>query len=190
MSKILIGFFVGIIVILIGWFQFFEKPKVVSAYNDLRGLYDSLVVAKTNIDTIYDTIISERIVLKKEFVPVVSYDTVYLDKQYVANWYHETHSDSLVEIDFSILTFGEMKGFDYEYKLFRPTIHKNTITYVDRYVRVPERRVFVHGQFDSRLSMFGMGVTFVNKRDLMLSVGHFSFDQKTFVVFGAGVRVY
>lgn len=173
--------------IILIWLSFYI-PNRNTEYALLKADYDSLLVAKQEKITIIDTVFSEKIVLKKEFIPVHTFDTLYKEKMYIANWYHEQHSDTNLMIDFSILTFGEMKHFDFKYEVYKKTEIINNIVY--KHIEMPQRSVYLNGAVSSDLSVLSFNLSYHTKKNISFNTGLLLHQNNPYWMIGVGWRIY
>jgi len=191
MNRIIQTFLLAIILSGLGFYFFSVMPNGKRLHNELAELqsdYDSLLLAKQKITVRYDTIIDTLI--QKEFIPDTTFDTIYLDKEYKANWYHETMADTNISIDYSILTFGELKYFDLTYKLTNKTTEVNNIVYIDRPVEVkvwyPKRTLTLYNSFSSDLSALQFGLMYTTKKNISFNTSYLRTSDGQFINIGIG----
>lgn len=191
MNRIIQTFLLAIILSGLGFYFFSVIPNGKRLHNELTELqsdYDSLLLAKQKTTVRYDTIIDTLI--QKEFIPDTTFDTIYLDKEYKANWYHKTMADTNISIDYSILTFGELKHFDLTYELTNKTTEVNNIVYIDRPVEVkvwyPKRTLTLYNSFSSDLSVLQFGLMYTTKKNISFNTSYLRTSDGQFINIGIG----
>lgn len=179
--KYIIGFLIGIIILMFGWFSIIESPRtnrnvklLYGKYDSISNAYDSLVLSKQKIDTIRDTIyIEKKIEIPKPYKTV---DTIYLDKPYEANWYFDSIVSEDIVINYNILTFGLLRDFHLEYKLFKTTITKENIVYVDRpviqEVWYPKRHLYLGASLGTDINYYSFDAIYLTKKQLGFKAGY------------------
>lgn len=191
MDRIIHTVLLAIILSGLGFYLFSIIPNGKRLHNELAELqsdYDSLLLAKQKTIVRYDTIIDTLI--QKEFIPDTTFDTIYMEKEYKANWYHKTMADTNISIDYSILTFGELKHFGLSYELTNKTTEVNNIVYIDRPVEVevwyPKRTLTLYNSFSSDLSVLQFGLMYTTKKNISFNTSYLRTSDSQYINIGIG----
>jgi hypothetical protein len=202
-----------IILTLLGFYLFKEVPKQESLRNNaesFRVKYDSLVRAKQRIDTFYIT--KRDTVYLTKLKPFITFDTIYLDTLYKANYYNGSVGDSSVTINYKALTFGTLQNLEIAYKYKEQTIVKENILYVDKPINVPfwepKRHLYVWGDAGIYVPYFiadpsqivantpqntffwGVSTTYLTKQNYAFKAGYHRNGKDKIYSVGIGIKIF
>lgn len=191
MNRIIQTVLLAIILSGLGFYFLSIIPNGKKIHNELTELqsdYDSLLLAKQETIVRYDTI--RDTLVQREYIPDTTFDTIYMEKEYKANWYHETMADTNISIDYSILTFGELKHFGLSYELTNKTTEVNNIVYIDRPVEVevwyPKRTLTLYNSFSSDLSVLQLGLMYTTKKNISFNTSYLRTSDGQYINIGIG----
>lgn len=182
--------FIGIILSILGFFLLIQSPQQKKEIEKWKTKYTELLNSKQDTVTKYDTVTSERIVIRNKFIPVKTVDTVYMHNTVSSNWYFEQHKDSLIHADFSIVVFGELRHFDFQYTVFPKTEYITSVVYRDRIEFQPERALYLNGAISSDLSLFNFNLSYHTKKKISFSTGLLLDGESYFWMLGIGYRIF
>lgn len=190
--KYIIGFLIGIVFLMLGWYVVIDSPRTVKEYTLLSNKYDSILSAKIQIDTVVDTIYKK--ITKEKPVPYKVTDTIWEDNPTQAYWYFDTIRDTIVEVRTAILSFGPVVHYDIEWLIERPTIVKNTISYVDREVIrdvwFPKRHLYLGANLGSDITYYSFDATYLTKKQLGFKLSYVNWGGDNIWTGGVVIKIF